>query len=330
MKPITSLLLLAVAVFAAGIAPAGQASGPYKVNGPYKHGALQVYLLRLDVGAAHRDHDYLPVEAAVRNGTLRITETGAVGKLKVVNHGDRPVLIQLGDLLRGGMQDRVVTGTVLVAARSGPQFIDVHCVEADRWAPASSGMHFAAAGLMPYPTQLKRYGQAGTWAAVAAYQNMLSESYGRSVVDQRHPTSLPRTLKKLKEASEEDVATSMVPIDGATGYVAVKGGRVVAAQQFGSSAVLRNSWSKLLESAAVAGVLASSGSGSITSIADVEAFVEESAKAGLVTDAVGPDGALLHRAFNVHMKEQETHGALRRWLVTPSVLRQMMGQPPVR
>lgn len=287
-----SVLLFAVAV-ATNAALAGQ------ITGPFAYGDLNVFLSRPDAGVPHGNHDYVSIEAALAEGTLRISDSGRIDRLIVENNGDRPVLLQVGDLLTGGKQDRVVKRSLRIAARSGPIPIDVLCVEATRW--GGSGMQFNSAGVkMPYATHALARGQLATWKRISDYQHLLAKAVGKSVTDPHSPSSLPRTLSKLSGASAIVVgALRKVPLEGATGYVAVKNGHVVAAEQFQSAGLLRQSWPKLIQSAAVASFLAPSGSGSVTSIADVKAFVEDSTKAGRVIDVVESDGALLHRVFNI-------------------------------
>ena len=239
------------------------------------------------------------------------------------NTGEVPVLFHVGDMLTGGKQDRLVARSVVVPAGSGRVTIDTLCVEPGRWGMSgTAGGMFAFAGVkFPHAAQTIPFGQSGTWTAAAAYQKTLQLAVGKSVIDARHPSSLPRTVQKF-QALQSAMAFSDVPLDGATGYVAVKNGRVVAAEQFGSAGMLLASWPKLMRSAAVAGVLASSGSGKITSRADVETFLNERAEAGAVTDAIGPDNALLHRVFHVHGTGRKTHPnpygeALRRYMPSP-------------
>ncbi|MCY4486098.1 MAG: hypothetical protein OXF11_03150 [Deltaproteobacteria bacterium] len=272
-----------------------------QIRGPFTHGKLNVFVLRPDVGIAHRNRDSVSIKTALANGALRIFETGRIDKLRVENNGDRPVLLHVGDLFTGGMQDRVVKGSVWIPPRSGRMTIDVLCVEAGRWAPASFDMQFKAAGVkMPNATQILAHGQHGVWASVPRYQYLLAKALGKPVIDDHHRSSLPRSLGKLSEAPEEVVeAFSGVTLEGATGYVVVKDGWVVAAEQFGSSDLLLQAWPKLIRSAAVASLLAPSGSGSVASTTDVRAFLQDSIKAGRVTDVVEPDGALLHRVFEL-------------------------------
>ena len=123
---VLNLMSALVAVLTTGVVLADQ------VSGPFKHGNLEIYLLRSAVGAPQPKHDYVPVGAALASGRLRISESGTVGHLVVENTGDRPVFFHVGDLLTGGNQDRAVSRSVVVRPGSGPTTVAVLCVEAGR------------------------------------------------------------------------------------------------------------------------------------------------------------------------------------------------------
>ena len=293
---------LAAAVAAVLAALVTGAAGADRIDGPFTFDdKLKVFVVRPNVPVPQRGPDLASVDEAVGNGALKITETGGVRRLTVQNFGDRPVFLQAGDLLFGGKQDRVVAVSTLVPPRSGPISIDVFCVEKDRWAMSLSGKSFTASGYkFPFATQLIRHGQHGIWSSVHSYQASLARALGIGVIDQSHSSSMTRTLVNASPALDGRIAKlSGIPIDGATGYVAVADGRVVAAERFGSPAMLQKAWPKLMRSAAVAGIVAPTGPGGVATSADVRSFLETAAKAGRVTDFAGPDGSLLHRAYNV-------------------------------
>jgi hypothetical protein len=93
---------------------------------------LTVFPLLAPDGAAA---DYLTLEQALDEGVIHITELddGAeVPELKLVNRGDRPVLILEGEELVGAKQNRIVNATFLVAAGT-EVVLPVSCVEQGRW-----------------------------------------------------------------------------------------------------------------------------------------------------------------------------------------------------
>lgn len=316
------LASLAAAVAAVLAALATGAAGADRIEGPFAlDDKLKVFTIRPNDPVPQRGHDPASLHEALENGALQILETGGVRRLTIQNFGDRPVFMQAGDLLFGGKQDRVVAVSTLVPPHSGPISIDVFCVEKDRWAMSLSGKSFTASGFkFPFATQLMHRGQHGIWSSVNAYQRSLARALGIEVIDSRHPSSMPRTLLNASPALDGLTAKlSGIPIDGATGYVAVADGRVVAAERFGSAKMLRSNWRKLMRSAAAAGIVAPAGPGGIASSADVRSFLETAAKAGRVTDFLADDGSLIHRAYNVPGPSQ--------WEVGNVVWRNFTGLP---
>lgn len=97
---------------------------------PMSHGALTVVPLlapNLD------DPDWLTLDEAGDGATVsEVSEDGSVPFLKVVNAGDRPLLLLDGEELIGAKQNRILNTSVLVAARAEVT-IPVSCVERGRW-----------------------------------------------------------------------------------------------------------------------------------------------------------------------------------------------------
>ncbi|MCX8071774.1 MAG: hypothetical protein N3C12_04910 [Candidatus Binatia bacterium] len=65
---------------------------------------------------------------------VRIEETGSVPRLRITNSLAEPLLVVEGQLLVGGLQNRVATVTVLIGPGDTVE-IPVACVEAGRWHP---------------------------------------------------------------------------------------------------------------------------------------------------------------------------------------------------
>ena len=126
---------VASAMLASTLAPFARAdvtaSDAHTITGPYDHGNLSIYLI-------HRDgpgETALPVSLheAMEKGVIEIAETGRVGELVVRNKGDEPVFIQSGDIVVGGMQDRVLAVSMIVPPHSDALPLSAYCVEAGRW-----------------------------------------------------------------------------------------------------------------------------------------------------------------------------------------------------
>lgn len=101
-----------------------------RVTGPTTHGQVSVYLLR---GTSAGGPVPLTLDEALAKRTIEVVETGNVRELKIENTGTEPVFVQLGDIVKGGRQDRVLTVSLQLAPKSGLVPIGAYCVEQGRW-----------------------------------------------------------------------------------------------------------------------------------------------------------------------------------------------------
>jgi hypothetical protein len=91
--------------------------------------------------ADERESEYLTLDEALAQHVTRIAEVnegGHVRELKIVNDGDRPVLLLDGEELLGAKQNRVLNLTILAPAHQ-ISVIPVSCVESGRWQHVSPG-----------------------------------------------------------------------------------------------------------------------------------------------------------------------------------------------
>ena len=78
---------------------------------------------------------YLVLEQALEKDRVHITELdqdGSVPELKLVNKGNKPVLVIEGEELVGAKQNRTVNVSFLIAGKS-EMVLPVSCVEQGRW-----------------------------------------------------------------------------------------------------------------------------------------------------------------------------------------------------
>ena len=77
---------------------------------------------------------FLTLQEALTQKQIIVHETGNVQQLEVENvSADFEVFIQVGDIVKGGKQDRVLSFDMLVPPRSGRVSIAACCVESGRW-----------------------------------------------------------------------------------------------------------------------------------------------------------------------------------------------------
>jgi hypothetical protein len=143
----------------------------------------------------------------MRSGQVQVQESpsGSVSELALVNRGDEPVLVMAGDVVHGGMQDRVVQRTQLIAAGRAAR-LPVQCVEQGRWTDRFEGQFVYAGRVDPAIRAVVGEGsQDATWSAVAEInrERGLSESAswlrGRSLDGQELASAQAALLDRLAD-----------------------------------------------------------------------------------------------------------------------------------
>lgn len=101
-----------------------------RVDPPITHEGVSIYLLK---GRSEPGPIPLTLAEALEKGAIEVHETGNVSELKIENKGNESVFVQLGDIVKGGRQDRVLTVSLLLKPQSGLVPIGAYCVEQGRW-----------------------------------------------------------------------------------------------------------------------------------------------------------------------------------------------------
>lgn len=268
-------------------APSARASAPPKVTGPFIHDNLSVYFIH---GASVAGAVPLTLSEALSKGVVQVRETGSVNTLEIENAGDFDVFIQAGDIVKGGQQDRVLTVSMVLPAKSGKIPIASYCVEQGRWskrgvedvktfassadalpsrvaklamkAPAKAQpVDAGAAAGQPGRRTLGAGAQNDTstrqaemWAAVSEVQTKLSKRVGAPVTGAQSASSLQLTLEneRVKATREAFISTLSPKGDGddIVGYVFAIDGKINSAEQYPSNGLFRKMWPKLLAASA--------------------------------------------------------------------------------
>lgn len=125
-----ALLAAVAAPFAALLSGQALSDDATRISGPVVHENLAVYFIH---GKSASGPVPLTLKEAMAGGKVVVHETGSVNMLSIENAGAEEVFVQAGDIVKGGQQDRVLTISMLVPARSGRLDIAAYCVEQGRW-----------------------------------------------------------------------------------------------------------------------------------------------------------------------------------------------------
>ena len=262
-----------------GVAFADQGT---RISGPHTHENLSVYFVH---GTSAGGAVPLTLQEALAKGQVQVVETGRVNELQIENTGGEQVFIQAGDIVKGGKQDRVLTVSLLLPAKSGSVPIASFCVEQGRWSPRGKEDHakfsrpkdsmpsrsalLAMAAPPPEPKArpegpnaptTARLGRAPdeaadkqrqVWDSVASTQRKLSQGLGAAVASPQSTSSLQLSLEneKLKEARTAYIKALQPGGEkdaDVVGYVVAINGKMSAANIYPSNALFRKMWEKQL------------------------------------------------------------------------------------
>ncbi len=276
---------------------AAHAAERASISGPFIHENLAVYFMR---GATARGTVPLTLEEALARQKVRIHETGDVNRLQIETLGDEEVFVQSGDIVKGGKQDRVLTVSLLLPARSGRVTIDSFCVEQGRWtargnedvaafssartalpsreaklaikAPPPVGSHVA-------PQADVSVRQSQVWTNVERIQEKLSTNLGGRVAAPQSQTSLQLALENTKlQARKRGYAEALLAqgqaADDIVGFAFAVNGKLSGADVYPGNALFRKMWPKLLTAAATEAIGEGPVAGAVApSAEDVVAFL---------------------------------------------------------
>ena len=244
------------------------------VGDPVVVGELALYPV-IDRDATLRPElEAVPLAEAMATGLVDVREVrgGVVSQVAMTNYGEDPVLVMAGDVIQGGMQDRVVTESLLVAAGQ-PVRVPVHCVERGRWHAEGNGFAYGGRADPVLRTVVQRAAsQDATWAAVAQ-QNQARGLSGEvswlrgAGVDPRRVAALEGALRQRFEDDKRVV-----------GVVVARNGRFEGQEVYGHPALFAQDRTNVLRSH-LAGSSAQpahvASTGGIPSALDAAAFLEE-------------------------------------------------------
>ncbi len=238
----------------AGIAAAQPKPGPaatrllagVTVKSPSGYGNLTLFPL---VGRVSTHSGYTLLDEAIRSGQVRVQEKdgGQVNTVRVKNAGKTYVFGIAGEIVSGARQDRMLENDVLLPPGSGWLDVPVFCTEHGRWSGTSE--NFGTKGHVVSGRVRERaartQSQEAVWEEVeAAHQGLgvtaASRAFARVYEDKGAQDQARPYIDEL------DRLPDFCP--GALGVVVAVGNRILCVDAFGSAALFRKMWPKLLRS----------------------------------------------------------------------------------
>lgn len=237
-----------------------QAHG-YRLSGPYTHNNLTIYLIHGKGVVLSKN--FLTLQEALEQKKVIVYETKDVNELAIENISNEDVYVQSGDIVKGGQQDRVLSTDLIVPPKSGKMPIDAFCVESGRWSKRagervetfSSSVDVVSIKDLKLAAKRSK-SQGAVWEKVRVTQDKLSENVGERVNSTVSESSLQLAVENSKVRETAD--SYLKALTGITagkkdviGYVFAINGKVNSADVYGSSALFKKLWPKLLKANAV-------------------------------------------------------------------------------
>jgi hypothetical protein len=240
------------------------------VSAPVIVGDLAIYPVVDRDSTGRAESDVVPLSVAMSTGQVRVHESpnGQVDQLVLVNHGDSPVLLQAGDVVDGGNQDRVIQRSALIAGGGRPVAIPVQCVERGRWSSEGS-LAFRYGGRVDPVLRdvvVRAASQDATWAAVGAANRARGVNDAASWLAGRSldPRALASAEAELKHRFEDDKRV--------VGVVVARGGRFTSAELYADPTLFAQD--RLVVLGSHLSAPAGSSVARVPSLADAAAFLE--------------------------------------------------------
>lgn len=237
--------------------------GDLAIAGPYTHKNLSVYVVHRPK-KEEGEPEFLTLEQGTKAGVVKVTEqkNAQVQQILVENNSDVPLFIQMGDLVKGGQQDRTIQASVIIPPRTPPTPIPSFCVEQGRW---SGGKGFAAQGMRQTAkgqilANLAR-DQGRVWQEVREYKAKTLEalrSQGGGGGGSRSTSGIEELnredFQQLISEYESRFAKVLDGIEAPVGFVYAIGAEIGTADIYRHTSLFRILFPKLLKSAAAEAV----------------------------------------------------------------------------
>jgi hypothetical protein len=231
---------------------------------PIRHENLEIQFL---VGPSIPPN-YLTLAEGCSQQIAAVFETGIVGRLAVLNKStDRPLFIQAGELLKGGLQDRTVATDLVLDPGEKYDGLPSYCVERARWSKREAedntkfthGQEFVSTKPLRKSVE-RRADQAEVWAAVSKAQLNMASAVPGYTESEVSPSSYKMSLEDaaLQKNVEEwfHVIHERSPLDEKTVGVAVTiNGRLEKIDWYGHAQTFHRLWPGLLRAAILEALL---------------------------------------------------------------------------
>lgn len=169
-----------------------------------------------------------------------------VNELTIENFSDQPIFLMSGEVITGGMQDRVVAQDMVVPPRSGSVDVPVFCVEKGRWTSGTKNnkfknYHEASMHLRKVIDQTQS--QSAVWSEIAK-ENLRDRVKTNTDAYTAHANS-PEYIKRENEY-QTYFNSKFQNKENIVGFVGVSGGVVIGCDIFASPDLFYREYNNLI------------------------------------------------------------------------------------
>jgi hypothetical protein len=188
-------------------------------------------------------------EQALKEGKVTVREMttpgGAdVGMLELKNHSKKNILIESGEMVAGGKQDRAFAETTIIPPDDNENFVPVFCVEKGRWENRLRNFRYAGPANASLRKQMN----------IAKKQNKVWKEIDRQLADDKKINTTGAYINLYRDTSGADSACltffrkKMKDSDSLyAGFVALTGDHIINCELFGSSDLCITSFETMLK-----------------------------------------------------------------------------------
>ncbi|HEY6977063.1 MAG TPA: DUF6569 family protein [Chitinophagaceae bacterium] len=189
-------------------------------------------------------------EQAFREGKVSVKETSLPGGsdvslLEIKNHTKKNILLNSGEIVSGGKQDRAFGGTTIIPPGDDENYLPVFCIEKGRWDGKPRPFRYSGSADASLRKQID----------VNKQQNKVWKEIDRQLQDEGMQNATWNYIDIYKDTSSVDTAClhffrrKLIESDSAyAGFVAITGKRIIDCQLFGSNDLCVSSFDVMLKS----------------------------------------------------------------------------------
>lgn len=197
-----------------------------------------------------KENDFISFEEALREGKITVKEMNTiggadVGMITVKNHSKKNVLIESGEMISGGKQDRAFAETTVIPPDDKETYLPVFCVEKGRWDDRLRTFRYAGPANISLRRQMN----------IAKKQNKVWKEVDKQLEDNGKESKTAAYLELYRDTSNADSACIAFfrkkMLDGDSlyaGFVAITGEHIINCEIFGSSDLCTASFETMLKS----------------------------------------------------------------------------------